>query len=206
MNTGDANAIEPSKGGNQLPKEPLYTVGYGSRTIEEFVTLLNTHHLAYVIDVRTAPYSRFKPEFSKEAFEAALKARGMRYLFLGNELGGQPKDPACYTDGKVDYAKLRARPFFQAGLERLKNAYRQQLRVALVCSEGRPEQCHRTKLIGEALAADGIPVCHIDEDGQLRTQTEVIDRLTGGQLDLFGQPAFTSRKHYAAGDHPKEER
>jgi uncharacterized protein (DUF488 family) len=206
MNTGDANTIEPIQGGHQPPQEPLYTMGYGSRTIEEFMALLRKHHLALVVDVRTAPYSRFKPEFSKEAFEAALKARGLRYLFLGNELGGQPKDPACYTDGKVDYAKLRAQPFFQAGLERVKDTCRQQIGVILVCSEGRPEQCHRTKLIGEALAADGIPVCHIDEDGRLRTQTEVIDRLTGGQLDLFGQPAFTSRKHYPAGDPAEEER
>jgi hypothetical protein len=67
-----------------------------------------------------------------------------------------------------------------------------------MCSEGRPEQCHRSKLIGEALAAAGIPLYHIDEDGTLLSQTEVIDRLTHGQLDLFGQPAFTSRKRYPA--------
>ena len=65
-----------------------------------------------------------------------------------------------------------------------------------MCSEGRPEQCHSSKLIGEALSAAGIPVCHIDEDGALFSQTEVIDRLTRGQLDLFGQPSFTSRKRY----------
>jgi hypothetical protein len=65
-----------------------------------------------------------------------------------------------------------------------------------MCSEGRPEQCHRSKLIGEALALMGIPLSHIDEDGMLLSQAQVIDRLTHGQLDLFGQPAFTSRKRY----------
>jgi uncharacterized protein (DUF488 family) len=65
-----------------------------------------------------------------------------------------------------------------------------------MCSEGRPEQCHRSKLIGEALATAGIHVCHIDETGQLLTQQQVIDRLTRGQLDLFGPTTFTSRKRY----------
>jgi uncharacterized protein (DUF488 family) len=116
---------------------------------------------------------------------------------MGDTLGGQPKDPACHADGKVDYDKVRAQPFFQAGLERLRRAFAQQRRVALMCSEGRPEQCHRSKLIGEALAAQGIPVYHIDEDGRLLAHTQVIDRLTQGQMDLFGPASFTSRKRYA---------
>ena len=146
--------------------------------------------------MRTAPYSKFKPEFSKEQLQHRLECAGIRYLFMGDTLGGQPADPACHTDGKVDYDKVRAQPFFQRGIERLRNGFDQQRRAALMCSEGRPEQCHRSKLIGEALTAAGIALCHIDEDGVVLTQTQVIDRLTKGQLDLFGQPAFTSRKRY----------
>jgi uncharacterized protein (DUF488 family) len=174
----------------------LFSIGYGARRVEDLIQVLRAHQIEYLIDVRSAPYSRFKPEFSKEVLERAVKASGLRYIFMGDLLGGQPQDPDCYVEGKVDYARLLAKPFFQAGLERLKTAHHQRLRVALMCSEGRPEQCHRSKLIGEALAALGIPLCHIDEDGQLRSQTEVIDRLTGGQMDFFGQPAFTSRKRY----------
>ena len=179
------------------PGTPIFTIGYGARTLEEFLDVLRANRIEHLIDVRTAPYSKFKPEFSKELLQYHLDRASIRYLFMGDSLGGQPKDPACQTDGKVDYAKVRAQPLFQAGIDRLKQAFEQQQRVALMCSEGRPEQCHRSKLIGEALAAAGIPVCHIDEDGQLLTQTQVIDRLTRGQLDLFGQPAFTSRKRYA---------
>jgi uncharacterized protein (DUF488 family) len=94
-------------------------------------------------------------------------------------------------------------PFFQGGLQRLRAALEQQRRAVLMCSEGRPEQCHRSKLIGEALAAAGLPLWHIDEDGQVLTQTQVIDRLTQGQLDLFGQASFTSRKRY--GPRPEDE-
>jgi uncharacterized protein (DUF488 family) len=78
----------------------------------------------------------------------------------------------------------------------LRKAHAQRRRAVLMCSEGRPEQCHRSKLIGEALAAAAIPIRHIDEDGQLLTQRQVMDRLTGGQLDFFGGPALTSRKRY----------
>jgi uncharacterized protein (DUF488 family) len=183
---------------------PLFTIGYGARTLQEFMAALTTNRIEFVVDVRTAPYSRFKPEFSKDLLQYELERAGVRYLFMGDTLGGQPKDPACHVDGKVDYDKVRDQPFFQEGLERLRKAFAQQRRVALMCSEGRPEQCHRSKLIGEALITAGIPVCHIDEDGSLLTQTQVIERLTKGQMDLFGQPSFTSRKRYGPGEADEE--
>jgi uncharacterized protein (DUF488 family) len=178
-------------------RHPLFTIGYGARTLEQFLTVLKTNRIEYLIDVRTAPYSKFKPEFSKDLLQYQVERAGLRYLFMGDTLGGQPKDPACHTEGKVDYDKVRAQPWFRKGLERLQKAVEQQCRVALMCSEGRPEQCHRSKLIGEALTAAGISVCHIDEDGGLLTQAQVIDRLTKGQMDLFGPASFTSRKRYA---------
>lgn len=186
----------------------LHTIGYGARTLDELVAALKAHEIEFLLDVRSSPYSKFKPEFTKEALEAALKARGIRYVFVGDTLGGQPRDPDCYTDGKVDYEKVRQQPFFRAGIERLRKAHEQHVRAALMCSEGRPEQCHRSKLIGEALAAAGIPVMHIDEDGHPLTQSQVMDRLTGGQLDFFGGPTLTSRKRYGSGkdeetEHPQ---
>lgn len=184
--------------------QPLFTIGYGARTLEEFLSTLRTRQIEYIIDVRTSPYSKFKPEFSKELLQYHVERAGVRYIFMGDTLGGQPHDPACHTDGKVDYDKVRAQPFFQAGIERLRKAFLQKRRAALMCSEGRPEQCHRSKLIGEALADLGIPVLHIDEDGQLIPQTEVIDRLTKGQMDLFGQASFTSRKRYGPRDDEGE--
>lgn len=174
----------------------LHTIGYGARTLEALIAALKAQRIEYLLDVRTSPYSRFKPEFSREALEMALKARGLRYVFMGDTLGGQPRGPDCYTDGKVDYEKVRKQEFFKAGVERLRKAHEHHVRAVLMCSEGRPEQCHRSKMIGEALAAAGIPLRHIDEDGQLLTQTQVMDRLTGGQFDFFGGPALTSRKRY----------
>ena len=196
MNQSDQN--KPQKAAAQT--QPLFTIGYGARSLEELIAALQANHIDYLIDVRTAPYSKFKPEFTKEVLDKRVEAAGIHYVFMGDSLGGQPHDPACHTDGKVDYEKVRVQPFFQDGIQRLLKASQQKRRAALMCSEGRPEQCHRCKLIGVALVAAGIPVCHIDEDGALLTQAQVIDRLTHGQMDLFGQPAFTSRKRYAPRD------
>ncbi len=177
---------------------PIYTVGYGDRSLDAFMAVLRANAIAYLLDVRTAPYSRFKPEFNKEALAKALAVQGIRYVFVGDSLGGRPDDPTCYVDGRVDYDRVRERPFFQQGIDRVQAAYAQQRHVALMCSEGRPEQCHRSKLIGEALAARNIPVVHIDETDRLLTHAEAILRLTDGQLNLFGQESFASRKRYAS--------
>ena len=201
MTHSDAQATSPdTTPSNGARTVPIYTIGYGARDLPALLAVLKQHAIAYLIDVRTAPYSRFKPEFSKEALAKALAAQGIRYVFVGDSLGGRPDDPACYVDGRVDYDRVREQPFFQRGIERVQAAHAQQLRVVLMCSEGKPEQCHRTKLIGETLVALGIPVVHIDEADRLITHDEAILRLTDGQLNLFGQESFASRKRYSTAE------
>lgn len=199
MNPGSPDFNSDAAATPQEESPPLYTIGYGARTLDEFLAVLKANRIQYLIDVRTAPFSKFKPDFSRDLLQHHAERAGLRYVFMGDTLGGQPRDPDCHTDGKVDYDRVRAQPFFQAGVERLRRAFEQRHRAAIMCSEGRPEDCHRSKLIGEALTAAGIPVCHIDEDGHVITQRQVIDRLTKGQMDLFGAPSFTSRKRYAPG-------
>lgn len=179
---------------------PIYTIGYGGRSIEQFIAVLQHYGIRFLVDVRTAPYSRFKPEFSKAPLEAALQAAGIRYVYMGDALGGQPADADCYTDGKVDYEKVKVKSFYLQGIERIRTAFQQQHPVALMCSEGKPEQCHRSKLIAPSLLDIGVAVEHIDENDQIKRQDEVLFALTGGQLGLFSGPTFTSRKRYRPGD------
>jgi uncharacterized protein (DUF488 family) len=181
---------------------PIYTIGYGSRTMDEFVAVLQANEVAFLIDIRSMPYSRFKPEFSKDALEIALRAHGIRYLYMGDSLGGQPADRDCYVDDKVDYTRLAAKPFYRAGISRVRQAFEKQLHVTLMCSEGQPETCHRSKLIGQTLVDEGIAVRHIDENGELLTQEDVLLRYDDGQMSLFPAETthFTSRKRYRARD------
>lgn len=187
---------------------PIFTIGYGAREIGDFVAALRRYEIAYLLDVRSKPFSRYKPDFSKDALEAHLRRAGIRYVFMGDTLGGRPADPGCYdADGKVDYERVATRGFYQRGLDRVANAHAQGRRVALMCSEGKPEQCHRSKLIAKSLQSRGIPVSHIDENDELIDQNAVVARLHGGQPSLFGDALLPagSRKRYRPRAEEEEE-
>ncbi len=177
---------------------PIYTIGYGSHSREVFIELLHMHQIAYLIDVRSAPYSRYKPEFSKAPLADAIEQHGIRYVFMGDTIGGRPDDKTCYNDnGKVDYEKVKATQAYQHGIQRLQTASEQQHAIILMCSEAKPQDCHRCKLIGTTLTNEkNIKVIHIDEKGAQLTQEQVIERLTGGQQLLFDDNTFVSRKKY----------
>jgi uncharacterized protein (DUF488 family) len=182
----------------------LLTLGYGKRSIGDTIALLERHWVQCLADVRSVPYSRHHPDFSYDALKAHLEAHNITYLYMGAELGGRPKDPDCYDEnGRVDYDACRQRTEFREGIERLRAAWDQGQRTALLCSESRPENCHRSKLIGVALAEVGIEVTHLDEDGAPVNQQEVMNRLLEGQLSLFDDlpagKAVKSRGQYRVG-------
>ena len=167
------------------PHIPVYTIGYGGRSIEQLIELLNRYEIEFLIDVRSQPYSRFHQQFSKDALENTLKQRRIGYIFMGDTLGGRPKDESCYLDGRVDYSKVREKDFFQQGINRLFSAWEKQIRFALMCAEVKPQECHRSKLIGNTLCHQNIEVAHIDEMGELKMQYEVNKLLLDDQLSLF---------------------
>ena len=177
---------------------PLLTLGYGNRELDDVLALLRTKAVRYLIDVRSAPYSRFNPAFTKDNLAAAIETAGTRYVFMGDTIGGRPEDKACYDEaGHVDYLACREHPVFQRGFERLRAAWEQDAGVAIFCSELRPEQCHRTKLIAEAMVAMGVPVAHIDGDGSVATHETVMERLEHAQMSLLGGPSQATRSRRA---------
>ncbi len=184
---------------------PIYTIGYGSRSIEQFVKVLQRYKIVYLVDVRSSPYSRYKPEFSKVELASELQRHNIRYLFMGDTLGGRPDDENCYNeDGSVDYEQVKKTQFYADGIDRIRTAFSQQQLVALMCSEGKPEECHRCKLIGVTLTDEEIEVTHIDENDTEQSQDEIISRLTRGQLPLFDEAdksTSRSRKRYLRGDN-----
>lgn len=175
---------------------PIFTIGYGNYSADAIIGRLERYRVEFLVDVRSQPYSSHSPEFSKGALEALLKKRGIRYVFMGDVIGGRPSDPTCYVDGKVDYGLVEQRSWYRDGIKRLQDASEQHCCLALLCSEIDPERCHRSKLIGCSLDRLGIAVQHIDRDGNLAPQEQVIARLTGGQKPLFGAETFTSNAKY----------
>lgn len=179
-----------------MTKSPVYTIGYGNRTFDEFSQLLKLYKIKYIIDVRSKPFSKYHKEFCQDILVSLLKNIGVRYVFMGDTLGGHPQDESCYTDGKVDYNKLKDTSVFKDGLKRLITAFEKNLCVALMCSESKPQHCHRSKLIGQELFKSNIAVMHIDELGKPVTQNDVVMRLTGGQESLFcnNELGFSNRR------------
>jgi uncharacterized protein (DUF488 family) len=167
----------------------IYTIGHSKHPIDRFVALLQEHRIEALADVRSTPYSRFNPQFNREKLQTALKGAGMRYVFLGEELGARSKDPECYDgQGRVVYAKLAATDLFRHGLDRLQTGMRDH-RIVLMCAEREPLECHRTLLIARELEKRGVPVTHILRDGSLETNQQTLARLVQ-ELELIGSDLF----------------
>lgn len=167
----------------------VLTIGHSNHPLERFLELLEIHRVTVVADVRSAPYSRRYPDYSREQLRRALNARSVRYLFLGAELGARPQDPSCYAEGRVQYRRLAQATSFRRGLERVLGEARSS-RVALLCAEKEPLDCHRAVLIARELEALDTEVAHIHADARLETHAEALERLLDmlklRQLDLFG--------------------
>jgi uncharacterized protein (DUF488 family) len=166
-----------------LPMNAVYTIGYGGRTLEGFVDLLPRYEIEVLVDVRSQPYSRYQRHFSKKPLAEHLPQIGVEYLWMGDGLGGRPDDPACYPNGAISYERCQERPAYQEGIAHLVELARER-RCAVMCSEGRPQACHRARLIGETLAKQGVLVLHIDENGELREHAHVMTLANGFQPGL----------------------
>jgi uncharacterized protein (DUF488 family) len=151
----------------------LYTVGHSNHPFPEFVQLLHRHGIEVLVDARSHPYSKYVAHFNKEELQAALKQAGIRYLFLGAELGGRPTEDEYFDeDGHVLYYRLAQAPLFLGGIARVE-AGSQHYRVALLCSEEDPAVCHRHLLVGRVLAERGSRVQHIRGDGTLQAYADI---------------------------------
>ena len=175
----------------------IFTIGHSNHSLDGFLTLLSKYRVTAVADVRSAPYSRFRPHFNRKALEASLDARGIRYAFFGRELGGRPDDPACYEGGRVDYERVAATRGFRDGIARIIDVS-SRYRIALMCAEKEPLDCHRTLLVARAVDAAGAAVEHILADGALETHGRTMDRLLAA-LDLKpGCDLFRRREELVA--------
>ena len=143
----------------------IYTIGHSNHRWETFKKLLADKGVELLVDVRSRPVSRFAPFSNKRAFPALLETIGVRYLFMGDALGGRPDNPSLYdAEGKPDFQMMRRTQEFQDGLSDLVLAAEDSV-TALMCSEGDPVKCHRRLLIGAALARECVITMHILRDG-----------------------------------------
>ncbi len=183
-----------------MKETTIYSIGHGNKKIEIFIAELKYFGIEYLLDLRSKPFSKWNPQFNQATLELELKNHGIKYVFVGDTLGGLPGDRSCYdSNGKVVYEVIKGKDFFRHGLERLINANEKRINLAIMCSESKPEECHRSKLIGQELLKKGVSLNHIVLDNRVKSQQTVMNELTKGKgtVDLFGKEMdFTSRKLY----------
>ena len=176
----------------------IFTIGHSNHSFEVFLALLRKYCVNEVVDVRSSPFSRYAPQFNHDTLNGALERADIGHVFLGTELGGRPADRSCYdADGRVNYDRLANTDFFDDGISWIVRAADQR-RVAVVCSEKEPLDCHRSLLIAKVLEERGTAVEHILADGSVEKHDATMNRL----LDIFKLPhngdMFRSRQEVIA--------
>jgi uncharacterized protein (DUF488 family) len=178
---------------NTTPIE-IWTIGHSTRSIEEFIALLNESNIKAVADVRRFPGSRRHPQFSQSQLATALADAGMEYFHLP-ELGGRraPRRDSPNTAWRNEafrgYADYMMTADFRAGMKRLLEIARRS-RTAILCAEALWWRCHRS-LIADELKVEGHTVWNILGPGKV-------------QLHPFTSAAriFNGKLSYAASDLP----
>jgi len=162
---------------NIIPKKQvIYTIGYSCFTIDGFISLLKKHQITAIADVRSIPYSQFKPEFNREALINYLRKKNIMYVFLGDHCGARIDAPECYINGKADYTLISKHAKFQEGIARLHKGM-QRYKIALMCAEKDPISCHRTILICKNLRSVDIKILHLWCDGTIEDHRVTEKRL-----------------------------
>ncbi len=153
----------------------VYTVGYSNHEPDYFLSLLTRHAITAVADVRSSPYSR-RIWYCSEQLKQILATAGLRYVYIGKQLGARRDEPECYVDKQARYDRVAQLPAFVEGIDRvLTGAGR--FRIALMCGERDPLDCHRGVLISPALVTRGCHIDHILTDGLLETHSQLEQRM-----------------------------
>jgi uncharacterized protein (DUF488 family) len=153
----------PSQAMN-APSPTIYTVGHGSDDFAGVFRRLAIHNVGMIADVRSVPYSRHAPQFTKDELTHLTAEFNVGYRWLGDRLGGRPSDPELLRDGQPDWAAIGAGAAFAAGLSELEGLTHSAT-VAIMCSELDPSHCHRSVLIAPVLEERGYRVMHVLADG-----------------------------------------
>ncbi|MHB8280847.1 MAG: DUF488 domain-containing protein [Candidatus Humimicrobiaceae bacterium] len=168
-----------------------YTIGHSNRSIEEFIDLLNKQSVNCVVDARSMPYSKYAIQFNKDSIKNFLENSKIYYIFMGDEIGAKTEDKKFLTNGKVDFNKLKEKPDFKKGIDRIIEGLCKKYNIAIMCSEKNPVDCHRFSLISKALKEKGICVKHIINQNEIKTQEEleyeIVKNIEKNQLNIFGE-------------------
>ncbi len=150
----------------------IFTIGHSTRSLDEFITLLEAHGVGQLVDVRTIPRSRHNPQFNRDTLPTVLRNARIGYRHMKG-LGGlrhphkDSPNAGWRNAGFRGFADYMQTTEFEMNLEKLIELAKKK-QVVIMCAEAVPWRCHRS-LIADGLAIRGIPVEHIT--GRTRRQS-----------------------------------
>ena len=154
--------------------------------------LLKLHRIELLIDVRSKPRSRFNPHFNKGRLEKLLWESGLEYRYFGEALGGHPQAEEFYdSEGHVVYERISVKRVFRLAIREVIDLSA-PTRLAIMCAEEDPSECHRHPLLARALHEQSVRVFHIRKDGTLQEAATMDMPRTDLQLPLFELPGEDS--------------
>jgi uncharacterized protein (DUF488 family) len=173
----------------------LYTIGHSNHSLDKLIQLLNDNDVTTLVDVRSAPYSRYRPWFNKDHLEFELPRRNIQYIFLGKQLGGRPPESSLYKSGQlpeedtdylhqVNYSEVMKRSWFVQGVDRLLDIAEEGT-TAILCSEEDPANCHRHHLIAKYIMENfpEVEVLHIRGDGTVYGARTILKSVNEDQAE-----------------------
>lgn len=167
----------------------LFTIGHSTRTFEEFYRLLKEHAIQILVDVRSLPGSKRSPQFNRENLQKSLEEKGIKYVWLGEQLGGYRKkglgeespNKAWSDESFRNYADHTLTREFERGIEKLLSLAEKQ-RVTIMCAEKLYWQCHR-RIISDYLTVKGYQISHIvDKEKAIEHELPSFAKIKGGEL------------------------
>lgn len=171
----------------------IFTIGHSTHPFEQFAKLLKLNGVTAIADVRSAPYSRYNPQYNREPLKAALESVGIAYSHVGDQLGAMRTEPEVYLpSGRVDFSRTWLTPAFREGVQRLRTGL-QKYSIAMMCAERDPLTCHRNLLISRFLRDELRDLSHIRADGTRETHAELESRLLA-ECKLPERDLFRSRE------------
>ncbi len=181
----------------------LFTIGHSQYTLEYFINLLKMHSVDYLLDVRSTPYSKYAEQFNREHLKSFLEKNGFKYSYMGKYFGARQTELSLYNqDGYLDFEKVAKSEKFNIGLDNVILGLNRENKIALMCTEKDPIDCHRAIMVARAFDLKGIEVNHILSDGSVQTQRELDKRLLDKyfsdreQLSIFNYNNVMSDEEY----------
>lgn len=185
-----------------MDKYRLYSIGHSSQSLEDFLNLLAVHGVNCVIDVRSIPASKYSPQFNQESLKYFLKSHEVQYLHFGDEFGARRTD--CLDENEqVDFEKAVETPLFKKGVERVMKGLEKGFRIAFMCSEADPLECHRFSLVSRYFYERGNDVQHILKDASLVSQADLEKEMIASFL--HSRKYHLSEVDYLFGSYTEEE-